>query len=118
MARKIRSGSRKRILNRIINSYVIAQEDPIDNAKLRKLQIYIYQRGLGRVETKYLVNQIKKQQEKMKRGEELRKMETDLFKKDDETKKYRYGSSFCPNCSMYKDYEKECPYCGELELTR
>lgn len=118
MAKKIRTRSRKRAFKRLINSYIIAQDDPIDNQKLRSLQLYLYQRGIGYIETKDLVKEIKKQQKKMKRNKRLRRIENELFKKGEEKKKYRYGSSFCPNCSMYKDYEKECPYCGKLELTR
>ncbi len=118
MARKIRSKAGKRILDRIINSYLLAQENPIDKEKLRSLQVYLREKGFGRISTKELAREIKKQQKKMKRNKKMSQMETELFKKDDEPKKYRYGSSFCPNCTMYKDNKKECPYCGKLELTR
>lgn len=121
MAKKIRSKAGKRILKRIINSYILAQDDPMDKEKLRSLRLYLNQRGIERIRMKYLVKKIKEQKEKKKKKKRLREMETELFKKDEETKetkKYRYGSSFCPNCNMYKDYQKECPYCGKLELMR
>ncbi len=31
--------------------------------------------------------------------------------------RYRHGSEFCPRCARHKDYRKECPQCGHLEMT-
>ncbi|HEX9709954.1 MAG TPA: hypothetical protein VGB42_08340 [Candidatus Thermoplasmatota archaeon] len=31
--------------------------------------------------------------------------------------RYRHGAEFCPRCARHKDYRKECPHCGEMELT-
>lgn len=31
--------------------------------------------------------------------------------------RYRHGSAFCAACRTYKDYRKECPFCGHLEMT-
>lgn len=114
MAKAIRS----RRLKRIINSYILAQDEPIQEKKLNLLQRYLHQKGIGNVTIKVLKKKIKDQQDHMERDKRLNKMENALFKKEEETKNYRYGSAFCPNCSMYKDHEKECPYCGKLELTR
>ncbi len=103
-------------LRRAINSYILAQEDPTEN--LDMLQEYLRKKGFGEVSIEVLKKEIKKQLKKRKEKKKLEMMETKLFKKDDEKKKYRYGSAFCGNCSMYKDYQKECPYCGDLEITR
>jgi len=103
-------------LRRAINSYILAQEDPRDNLEL--LQKYLKKKGIGDVSTEVLKREIKNQIEKKREKNRLEKMETKLFKKDDEKRKYRFGSAFCSNCDMYKDYQKECPYCGDLEITR
>lgn len=31
--------------------------------------------------------------------------------------RYRHGSPFCDACGRYKDFAKECPACGVIELT-
>ncbi|MFW5952788.1 MAG: hypothetical protein ACOCSJ_01355 [Candidatus Natronoplasma sp.] len=103
-------------LRRAINSYILAQDDPAENLEL--LQKYLRKKGIGDVSTEVLKKEIKSQIKKRREKKKLEKIETRLFKKDDEEKKFRYGSAFCGNCSMYKDYQKECPYCGHLEITR
>jgi len=103
-------------LRRAINSYILAQEDPTENLEL--LQKYIRKKGIGDVSIEVLKKEIKSQLKKRREKKRMEMIEAKLFKKDDEKKKYRYGSAFCVNCSMYKDYQKECPYCGDLEITR
>ena len=103
-------------LMRAINSYILAQDDPAENLEL--LQKYLRKKGIGDVSTEVLKKEIKSQIKKRRKKKKLEKVETKLFKKDDEEKKFRYGSAFCGKCDMYKDYQKECPYCGHLEITR
>lgn len=102
-------------MRRIINSYMIAQDDPME--KIDELHTYIRKKKLSKIKKSTLENlienKIKKQKEK-----DLQKLEAGLFTKRDEPRKNRYGSAFCDNCDMYKDYEKECPYCGKIEFTR
>ena len=45
------------------------------------------------------------------------KTKAKLFTKDKKVRKYRFGSDFCPNCTRFKNYEKECPYCNFHEIT-
>lgn len=40
-----------------------------------------------------------------------------IFTKDGDVPKYRLGAGFCPDCGMFKNYKKECPYCGHHEIT-
>lgn len=107
---------RHKRLRRAINSYILAQEDPDENLEL--LKEYLRRKGIGQFSTEVLKKEIKSQLKKRKEKKKLEKMETKLFKKEGEKKKFRYGSAFCDNCGMYKDYQKECPYCGDLEITR
>ncbi len=32
--------------------------------------------------------------------------------------RYRFSSPFCDSCGMYKNYQKECPYCGHFKITK
>ncbi|MBS3781884.1 MAG: hypothetical protein KGY66_03840 [Candidatus Thermoplasmatota archaeon] len=112
----MKRGTDDKSLKRAINSFLLAQEDPTENLEL--LQKYLRKKGIADVSTEFLKKEIESQLEKRKEEKRLKKMETRLFKKENKNKKYRYGSAFCGNCSMYKDYQKECPYCGKLEMTR
>ena len=106
----------KKRFKRLINSYVLAQEDPGQNLEL--LQRYLKAKGIADVSKEVLKQEISSHIKSKKREDRLRKMETRLFKKENEERTYRPASAFCGNCDMYKDYQKECPYCGKLEMTR
>jgi len=96
-------------------SYSFAQEDISE--KLPELQIFLRESGVGIVdinELKDRVNQIKKEEKNVKQDQQRK---ADLFTRSKKIRKYQFGSSFCPNCHMYKNYEKECPYCKYLEMT-
>jgi len=106
----------KRRFKRVINSYVLAQDDPGKNLEL--LKKYLKKKGIADVSIDILKREISSQIKNKRKKKKMSKIETRLFKKEDEEKSYRYGSAFCGNCYMFKDYEKECPYCGKLEMTR
>ena len=44
-------------------------------------------------------------------------MEEDLFSSKNAERKIKLGSCFCPDCSRFKNYKKECPHCGFHEMT-
>ena len=101
-------------LKRIINSYVIAQEDPLE--RIEDLQIYLKKKNIATLKKSSLEKIIKSRMKK-EEDDELTELETRLFTKREKPRKHKYGSAFCDNCHMYKDYEKECPYCGKIEFT-
>lgn len=103
-------------LRKIVNSYLLAhEEEPYEDLDLlksylkRKMRIKVSEDKLK----KYIDDLLKKRKKK----EELEELESRLFTKDGNPREYKYGSAFCSNCNMYKDHEKECPYCGSLEMT-
>jgi len=108
----------KKRLKRIINSYILAQDNPYNEKKLKLLQRYLYSKNIGRINIDVLKKYIKRRLDMTEENKRLKKIEAKLFTKEGKTKKIKYGSGFCPNCGMYKNYEKECPYCNKLELTR
>ncbi len=116
MARKIKKRKvRSKSIKRVINSYILAQEEPLD--KLRLLQRYLQKKGIADISLKELKTEVKRQMAKDRKDENLSRMEAKLFTRSGESREYKYGSAFCGNCNMYKDYKKECPYCGDLEMT-
>lgn len=44
-------------------------------------------------------------------------MESILFSPDRPVPKFKLGSAFCSKCSRFKNYKKECPFCGYHEIT-
>jgi len=96
-------------------SYSFAQKNLHEN--LDELQKFLQASGIGVVDIKELresVDRIKAEEEKIKHQQETI---AKLFTQDKKVRLYRFGSSFCPKCSMFKNYEKECPYCKHLEMT-
>lgn len=97
-------------------SYTFAQEDTEE--KLDELQRFLLETGVGPIdinELKEKVNQIKREEEKLKHDQ---KRMAKLFTRSKQVRRYQFGSSLCPNCHMFKNYEKECPYCKYLEMTK
>ncbi len=96
-------------------SYTFAQDDLNEN--LIELQTYLRENGLGIIninELKEKVSHIKKEEKKLEYNQnKIAK----LFTSSKQVRRYQFGSSFCPNCHMFKNYEKECPYCKYLEIT-
>jgi 7-keto-8-aminopelargonate synthetase-like enzyme len=96
-------------------SYTFAQENLDEN--LSELQTFLIATGLGPIDISKLkekLNCIKKEEEKLKHDQ---KRIAKLFTRSKQVRRYQFGSSFCPSCHMYKNYEKECPYCKYLEMT-
>lgn len=105
-----------RNLKKVINSYLLAHpDDPYED--LDTLKEYLEKKNMGKISLKGLKDFIKNVRREQRKEKKLEEMEAKLFTRDGKPKEFKYGSSFCRNCGMYKDYEKECPYCGHLEMT-
>ncbi|MGM0509596.1 MAG: hypothetical protein ACQESD_00515 [Thermoplasmatota archaeon] len=103
-------------LEGVIKSYVLAQKEK-PYKKIKLLQIYLKAMGIADPNLRELRDMIKKEIEREEKRMKIERSERTLFTKDEIEKENKYGSAYCDNCSMYKDYEKECPYCGSLEMT-
>jgi len=82
-----------------------------------EFQTFLKESEIGDIEITELkekLNRIKKEEEKLKYDQ---KRIANLFTQSKQVRKYQLGSSFCPSCHMFKNYEKECPYCKYLEMT-
>lgn len=103
-------------LEKAVNSYVLAQGDE-PFKRLTLLRNYLKAKKIAELELKELRDMVSRQLKILEKREKKDRVEAILFTKEGTPKKNRYGSAFCRRCQMYKDYEKECPYCGSLELT-
>lgn len=108
--------SKNKLVKRVVNSYLLVHKDnPYD--KLKLLQRYLKLKKLADLNIRELRDLVDKQLKAERNKNRINQVEAKLFTKEGEPKKNRYGSAFCRRCMMYKDYEKECPYCGSLEMT-
>lgn len=108
--------NKKARINKIVNSYILVhKQDPYK--KLKLLQRYLKLKNIADLKIRTLRKLVDKQLQVEKQNERLNKIEAKLFTKEKEPKKNKFGSAFCGRCGMYKDYEKECPYCGRLEMS-
>ncbi len=107
---------KKKKLNKVVNSYILAQRDQ-PYKRLKLLQKYLKTKKIVDIGLKELRDIVNRQITLNENCERVEKVESLLFTKEGVPKKNKYGSAFCKKCKMYKDHEKECPYCGGLELT-
>ncbi len=104
------------MLNKAVNSYILAQGDK-PYKRLKLLQKYLKTKKIADIDLKELRDIVNRQITINENRGRIEKVESLLFTKEGIPKNNKYGSAFCKKCRMYKDHEKECPYCGGLELT-
>ncbi|MGM0405053.1 MAG: hypothetical protein ACQEQM_02800 [Thermoplasmatota archaeon] len=107
---------KKALIKRVVNSYLLVNKDE-PYAKLKLLQKYLKSKKIADVGIRFLKEMVDKQLKAERMKDKISEVEAELFTKEGTPKKNKFGSAFCKKCMMYKDYEKECPYCGSLEMT-
>lgn len=107
---------KNRRVKKVVNSYLLVHKnDPYK--KLKLLQKYLKAKKIADISIRELKSVVDKQLKSREFKERLEQIEAKLFTKEGVPKKNKFGSAFCQRCGMYKDYEKECPYCGSLEMS-
>ncbi len=97
-----------------ITSYVLAHRDNPEK-HVKELTKYLAQRVKG-INEEAILQEIRRVIERMNEPGHEAALKATLFTKDGKVRKYRNGSDFCEKCGMFKNYEKECPYCGHHEM--
>jgi hypothetical protein len=109
-------------LDSIIASYVIAQSGDKEriNQNLPMLGDYLKRRHIAEIPEDELLKKVLEQKTAFDSVERKARISAKLFTRDEQPRKakYRSGSEFCGECKMFKNYTKECPYCGMLEITK
>jgi len=109
-------------LDGIISSFVIANGGDKNKIKekLPMLKNYLKRRRIADIPGDKLLKKVLKRKKKLDSVERKAKISAILFTQDGEPRKakYRTGSEFCSKCKMFKNYHNECPYCGNLEITK
>jgi hypothetical protein len=102
-------------LQSILISYVNAHET--EEGNIEELRSYIRSKGLGELPVEDLRKRVAMIREIRQASVYQSQQLADLFTPEHQLRVYQFGSPFCPNCHLFKNYEKECPYCSYLELT-
>jgi hypothetical protein len=107
-------------LRSLIISYLIAHgNEELRGKDLKRLHRFLRARRISSGSMERLGELVQAEVERLESPErEVEDLAT-LFKRDGTPRheSLRHGSPFCERCGMYKDYRKECGYCGKLELT-
>ena len=115
------SEANARALGGVVASYVRANPEMRDlRAHLADLYDFVQRRGLSSLPREELERTVLNHWNVLEGVAERARREAALFRPGRPLRpvRYRHGSSFCPSCGLYKDYHKECPSCGYLELTQ
>jgi hypothetical protein len=99
----------------VITSYVLAHRDNPEKY-VKELTEYIGQR-MKEVNEETVRAEIRRVIEHMNKPKDTATFTAKLLTTDGKVRKYRYGLEFCEKCGMFKNYDKECPYCGHHEMT-
>lgn len=108
-------------LETAVTSYVLAQtgREGMDE-NLPALARFLRESGLGDHPTDRLAALVAKEAKRLGAAERRERLMAKAFTRDGRPRasKHRHASAFCPECGMFKNHEKECRFCGRLEMTR
>ena len=106
----------ERVLFGAIMSYIHAGGTEKNRKRLKKLRTYLKEMGVE-MGLERLALEVAHARAKIGHKKALDRAEAELFTSEGRPRKFRYASAFCPHCGMFKNYEKECPYCSYHEMT-
>lgn len=118
--RKKKTEARVPTLRSAIVSYVIAQGEKENMAEnLPHFRRFLKENGISEVPAERLSRLVETEVRNLESAEKNAGKLARLFSRDGVVRKdkYRHGSAFCSSCGMFKDYRKECPFCGKIEIT-
>jgi hypothetical protein len=116
MGRKDIDGKSRTIMG-VILSFVKAGGSERKKEDIVGLQTYIRQKYRITIKRDLLKKEVAYARGVIKHKKLLDNLETRLLTSDKRGKRFRYGAGYCKDCRMFKNYEKECPYCGVHEMT-
>ena len=123
MARKKKANMKKtktlppEKVRKVIRSFAVAHLDGYSHSQLEILQAYIQDNMHINYQLETLMKMIKREESSLKKEPVLNNIDSILFSGEQGAPNFKLGSSFCEQCGMFKNYRKECPYCGFHEVT-
>lgn len=113
--RKEESEGPKATMETILLSYAMVNKEPRKNVK--DLQLYLLSEGLADLSLKELKVMVDKALMNIRMDMIKPSLKAKLFTEDGKLRKYQFASDFCPRCGVFKNYHKECKFCGYHEMS-
>ena len=100
-----------------VREFTFAHKGGHDKKDLELLQIYLKDLYGTRISIEGLHALVLQARDEEKNKAVADEMESILFSPDRPIPKFKLGSPFCQKCARFKNYKKECPFCGHHEMT-
>ena len=100
-----------------IREFTYAHKEGHDRKDLEALKIYLYDLYGIDMPIEGLHALIEQAKIEIRSKAVADEMESILFSTDRPTPRFKIGSPFCMKCGRFKNYKKECPFCGHHEMT-
>lgn len=100
-----------------IRAFMLAHREDSTKSSIRDLILYIDAYHKIKLTPKEVEALMMKEMKSVAAEMKARHMEEDLFSASGTERRIILGSCFCPVCSKFKNYKKECPHCGYHEMT-
>jgi len=101
----------------VLRAFILSHQAGYGEAELEDLKIYLDAYHGLHPSGKDLELLIVKEKKSIAVEMKAMHMEEDLFSPPAGDRPVKLGSCFCPGCSRFKNYKKECPHCGHHEMT-
>ncbi|MGA1872271.1 MAG: hypothetical protein ACMUHY_01240 [Thermoplasmatota archaeon] len=100
-----------------VRAFFLSHRDGHSDEDLKDLRMYIEAYHDMRFSSKQLEALIREEMTNIAVEMKAKHMEEELFAPNENEKRVYLGSCFCPRCSRFKNYKKECPHCEHHEMT-
>jgi len=102
-------------LETIVLSYAMVNKEPRKN--LKDLHFYLLSEGVTEISIKQLRVLVDKALTNIRMDMISPSLKAKLFTEDGKLRRYQFASDYCPKCGVFKNYHKECKFCGYHEMS-
>ena len=106
----------REFLNTIVLSYAMVNKEPRKN--LKDLHFYLLSEGIADISLKRLRAMVNNTLTNIRMDKIKPPLMSKLFADDGKLRRYRFASDYCPKCGVFKNYHKECGFCGYHEMSK
>ena len=103
-------------LDTIVLSYAMVNKTPRKN--LKDLHFYLLSEGVADISLKRLRAMVNNTLTNIRMDKIKPSLMSKLFTDDGKLRRYRFASDYCPKCGVFKNYHKECGFCGYHEMSK
>ena len=103
-------------LETIVLSFAMVNQEP--RKKIQDLHFYLMSENITDISLRELKLMVDKALLNIKMDMIKPSLKAKLFTEEGELRKFRFASDFCPKCGVFKNYHKECKFCGYHEMAK